>query len=182
MNTAATAHNYGAVFRALSKYVGLTEFKLEAARIQDRGPGPHDAHVQQSAIPGHDPLHEREQLLGTGDVNDFQVRHGIEGSVVVVAHVGGAVGSRLKIWRSSQNGEVEAVSLGKPAVTRPHRFQTLLVPHRDAAQHLPIDKRTERADPSVVAEDGEGFAMFIMLASATPVLRARFWSTAPTPL
>ncbi len=88
----------------------------------------------------------------------FRWPDAVEDGDIVVAHVGGAVGARLEIRGRGEESEVEAVAFAEPAIARFHCLQPLLMAHRDAAQHLPIEERTEGADPGVVAESGERLA------------------------
>ena len=115
-------------------------------------------HIKQSAIAGHHPLHQREHLLRARDVDDLQMRDRIERQIVVVAHVRRAVGARFEVRGGGEHREVEAVPFAEPAVRRGHRLHALLMADCDAAQHLPVVERAERADPGVAAERGKRLA------------------------
>src|ERR1035441_4580161 len=83
------------------------------------------------------------------------MRDRIKGGVVVVAHMSRAIGARLKVRRSGQEGDVQSMSLTQPSSFRFHRFESLLLTDSDAPQYLPVEERAERAAPYVGAQRRE---------------------------
>src|SRR5580658_8642404 len=110
MHPAAAADDGRTIRRTAKQTMTSTKCEYVVATVEHRRARPHDAKVNQAAIPLHNPLHDGEHLLRAGDIDDLQLGDRIEGRTVVVAHVGGAVGAGLEVCRSSKESQIEAMA------------------------------------------------------------------------
>src|SRR5271156_3569017 len=155
----AAAADDGRTIRSAAKQT-MTSPKCEyvVSTVENRRARPHDAKVNQAAIPFHNPLHDGEHLLRAGDIDDLQLGDRIERRAVVVAHMRGAVGAGFEVCRGGKEGEVEAMAFAQPTVGRIDRFLPLLGSDGNATQYLPIEERTEGAHPRVITQRSECLA------------------------
>lgn len=158
MHAAVTGYDYRLVFRAFPEHVAFRELKNIVLAVHHSGWRAHHSEIDQAPVSLHDPFHDREHLLRATHIDNLQMSDAVEHGDVVVAHVRRAVSPGFKIGSRRKHSQVQAMALAQPSLQRPDGFQAFLVPDRDAAQNLSIEKRAERADPRVVTQGREGFA------------------------
>src|SRR5665213_44591 len=154
----SAAYNHSVIFLASAQPMSLAERKLKCIWIEHCRFSAHDSQINKFAVAFHNPFHDGEHLLRAGNINDLQVADGVKCSDVVVAHVGGAVRTCLKICCGGQECNIQSVAFTEPTIARGHRFQPLLLANGDPPQDLPIEERAECADPNIASERGKGFA------------------------
>src|SRR5665213_2244530 len=110
----SAAYNHSVIFLASAQPMSLAERKLKCIWIEHCRFSAHDSQINKFAVAFHNPFHDGEHLLRAGNINDLQVADGVKCSDVVVAHVGGAVRTCLKICCGGQECNIQSVAFTEP--------------------------------------------------------------------